>query len=588
MSKTIVERKTLKLTLPEGELKLSSGEVLTEIEVAYETYGELSADKKNAIYICHALTGDAHVAFYHDNDDKEPGWWDPMVGPEKAIDTNKFFVLCSNVLGGCKGTTGPSSINPASGKPYGLEFPLITIKDAVKVQKLLLSQLEIPELYCVIGGSMGGMQALEWSISYPTFVKRCICIASAVNLTSQALAFDIIGRQSIESDPKWNNGNYYSERDKPVQGVSRARQIGHVTYLSPNSMNRKFGRDQQGDKTTILSSKFTTEFQVESYLNYQGKKFGHRFDANSYLYISRMMDMFDLADEYGSIKKAFANTECSYLIISVSSDWLFPASQSLDIVSSLISNKKSVSYFQLDSHDGHDAFLIEFDTLGLGVESFLTGSIPQGKPKTVNRMDIDQISEMMDAATHLLDVGSGGGELMWALTKIKQVTGICLDVDFEKIVECMRKGLPAIQLDADTGLGIIEDDAFDCVLLNQTIQQLRSPFQSIKQIIRIADKGIIGFPNFAYYRYRWILCVFGKLPVLGTLAFEWYNSPNIHLVTVKDFQDLCRRHKIHIERMECIADELLGKILILLGIRNLGSERSLVKIRRSPSRAPKV
>ena len=266
MNKPIVEIQSIKLKLPEEGLKLSSGEKLNEVVVAYETFGKLADDKKNVIYICHALTGDAHVAFYHDVNDQDPGWWDPMVGPGKAIDTNKFFVISSNILGGCKGTTGPSSINPESGEPYGISFPLVTIKDAVKVQKLLLEQFDIPELYCVIGGSMGGMQALEWSISYPAYVKRCICIASAINLTSQALAFDIIARQSIESDPKWNGGDYYVKGDKPVKGLSRARQIGHVTYLSPNSMNRKFGRDHQGDKTSILSSKFTTEFQVESYL----------------------------------------------------------------------------------------------------------------------------------------------------------------------------------------------------------------------------------------------------------------------------------------------------------------------------------
>ena len=587
MSKPIVEVQTIKLNLPEGGLILSSGERLNEIVVAYETYGKLAHNKKNAIYICHALTGDAHVAHYHDVNDQDPGWWDPMVGPGKAIDTNKFFVISSNILGGCKGTTGPSSIDPASGKPYGIGFPLVTIKDAVNVQKLLLDQLEISELYCVIGGSMGGMQALEWSISYPNYVKRCVCIASAISLTSQALAFDIIGRQSIESDPKWNGGNYYERGEKPVKGLSRARQIGHVTYLSPSSMNRKFGRDHQGDKSAILPSKFTTEFQVESYLNYQGNKFGKRFDANSYLYVSRMMDMFDLADEYGSIEKAFEHTHCHFLIISISSDWLFPPCQSLEIVSALISNRKPVSYFQLNSNDGHDAFLIEYDTLAPGVEAFLTGKIPDGMPNLVNRMDIDQISEMITEKTHILDVGSGGGELMWALMKVKYISGICLDLEFEKIVECMRRGLSAIQLDADTGLGIIADDAFDCVLLNQTLQQLKSALQTIKQIVRIAAKGVIGFPNFAYFKYRWILFFYGKLPVLERLNFEWYNSPNIHLVTVHDFRNLCQRHGITIEKMEFIENEILGKLMILLGFKNLGSERCLVRIRRGKNNKPK-
>ena len=582
MSKSIAQVHTVELDLPDDGFRLVSGEFLKEITVAYETYGELANDRKNVIYVCHALTGDAHAASHEDKPDAEPGWWDPMIGPGKPINTDRFFVICSNILGGCKGTTGPSSMNPGTGVPYGVQFPLVTIKDVVNVQKHLLDQLEIPELYCVVGGSMGGMQALEWSISYPDYVHRCICIASAVSLTSQALAFDVIGRQSIESDPQWHDGDYYSHNKRPAKGLSRARQIGHVTYLSSSSMTRKFGRGEQGTRTTVLQpSKFSTDFQVESYLNYQGAKFSKRFDANSYLYISRMMDMFDLEKEYGSIQHAFAGTNCHYLIVSISSDWLFPPSQSLDIVSALISNRKSVSYFQLNSQYGHDAFLIEYDALGQGVEAFLNGNTPEGLPELVNRMDIDRISEMIDDNTHVLDVGSGSGELMWALKRVKCITGICLDLGLDKIVECMRKGLPAIQLDADTGLGIIPDDGFDCVLLNQTIQQLRSALQTIKQITRIAEKGVIGFPNFAYYQYRLALFLRGKLPVSGSLSFEWYNTPNIHLVTVKDFRELCQRHNIHIERMEYIADDILGSLLLMVGLVNLGSERSLVKICRA-------
>ena len=582
MNKSIVEPQTLQLKLPKEGFRLVSGEVLKEVSVTYEVYGRLADDKTNVIYICHPLTGDAHAASYHSEQDAEPGWWDPMIGPDKPIDTNKFFVICSNILGGCKGTTGPGSKNPDTGKPYGIDFPLVTIKDVVRVQKILLDQLGIPELYCVVGGSMGGMQALEWSVNFPEYVNRCICIASAVNLTSQALAFDIISRQSIESDPRWHNGDYYSYNDKPVKGLSRARQIGHVTYLSSHSMNSKFGRGLQGTKSTIIQpSKFSTNFQVESYLNYQGHKFSKRFDANSYLHISRMMDMFDLEKEYGSIGKAFANTKCHYLIVSISSDWLFPPSQSMDIISALISNRKPVSYFQLNSPYGHDAFLLEYEFLGQGVEAFLNGKVPRGMPESVKRMDINHISDMIDRDTHVLDVGSGSGELMWALKRFKHITGLCLDLDFDKIVECMRKGLPAIQLDADKGLGIIADDAFDCVLLNQTIQQLRSALQTIKQITRIAEKGVIGFPNFAYYQYRFALFFRGKLPVSNSLSFEWYNTPNIHLITVKDFRNLCQRHNINIEKIEYIADDVLGKMLLGFGLINLGSERSLARIRRA-------
>ncbi len=585
MTNSLTELKHQTLTVPSDGLRLSSGEFLTEVVVAYETYGTLAEDKKNVIYICHALTGDSHAAFRYSPDDPEPGWWDPIIGPGKAIDTDKFFVVCSNILGGCKGTTGPNSIDPASGKPYGAKFPLVTIKDVVCVQKMLLDQLGIPELYCVIGGSMGGMQSLEWSISYPDYVRKCICIASAVSLSPQALAFDIIGRQEIEFDPHWNDGDYYDNADKPAKGLSRARQIGHVTYLSSAAMENKFGREQKEGNDSIRSGKFSTSFQVESYLNYQGNKFVKRFDANAYLYISRMMDMFDLAKEHGSVKDAFRDTQCEFLIVSISTDWLFPPSQQLEIVSSLLSNRKPVSYFNLDSQYGHDAFLIEYDDLGPGIQAFLNGKVDQGAQDSGDRMDLDHICAMIKDGSHILDVGSGGGELMYALKEMKNISGICLDVEFEKIVECMGKGLSSIQLDADTGLGIIEDNSFDCVLLNQTIQQLKSALQTIKQIIRIAGYGVVGFPNFAYYKYRLSLFLRGKLPVSGGLPFEWYNTPNTHLVTVTDFKELCRRHDIRIEEIECLADDVLGKLLISMGFENLGSDRGLVAISRQRIKA---
>ncbi len=581
MVKPLVELKSYKLDLPDKGFQLTSGEYLKEIDVAYEEYGNLAADKLNAIYVCHALTGDPHTAFYNHEDDKHPGWWDPMIGPGKPIDTDKYYVICANILGGCNGTTGPTSINPDTNEPYGASFPMVTIKDVVHVQKLLLDQLGIPELYCVIGGSMGGMQALEWSIEYPGYVHRCVCIASAISLTSQALAFDVIGRQEIESDPEWHDGAYLQMKSKPVKGLSRARQIGHVTYLSSSSMDKKFGRKRQEDKQLTPTGKFSTNFQVESYLNYQGRKFVDRFDANSYLYVSRMMDMFDLEKEHGSIENAFRSTQCHFLIVSISTDWLFPPSQQLDIVSALIMNRKSVSYFQLDSQYGHDAFLIEYDVLGKGVDAFLNGGDVDEETNVIDETEFAQISSLVDNDSHLLDVGSGDGAVMWALKKTKNVSGICLDLDFDKVVECMRKDLPAIQLDVDAGLGIIADDTFDCVLLNETIQQLRSALQAVKQIIRISNNGVVSFPNFAYFVYRLSLFFTGKLPVSGSLPFEWYNTPNIHLVTVKDFQYLCEKHTINIEEINFQSDTVLGSLFIALGLTNLGSERAIAKISRS-------
>jgi homoserine O-acetyltransferase len=294
-----------------------------------------------------------------------------------------------------------------------------------------------------------------------------------------------------------------------------------------------------------------------------------------------MMDMFDLVNEYGSIEKAFANTTCRFLIVSISSDWLFNAEQQLQIVKSLIANRKPVSYFQIDSHFGHDAFLIEYEVLGTGISAFLDNQPPSpNMPTTVNLTDMEHIANMIDEKAHVLDVGSGSGELFCALKRRKNITGICLDLDFNKIVECMSKGLPALQLDANTGLEVIAPNAFDCILLNQTIQQLRSGLQTIKQILHIASKGVIGFTNFAFYAYRLSIFLRGQLPVSGDLPYEWYNTPNIHLVTVKDFRELCTRHNITIDNMEYISDDPISRMLLALGMDNLGCERSLVKISR--------
>jgi homoserine O-acetyltransferase/O-succinyltransferase len=581
VTKILVETQTVRLELPPGGLKLSNEETLAEIDVAYETYGQLDIDGKNAIFVCHALTGDAHAAFYQDDKDKKPGWWDTLIGPGKAIDTDRYYVVCSNILGGCKGTTGPASINPATGRPYGIKFPLITVEDSVQVEKLLLDTLGVAELYAIIGGSLGGMRALQWCVSYPDYVRRCICVASAVNLSPQALAFDIIARQEIECDPNWKQGKFYEDNPEHMNGLVRARQIGHVTYLSAASMAAKFGREIREKPMPGEQSKFSTSFQVESYLNYQGQKFVERFDANSYLYISRMMDMFDLEADYGSLREAFKHTQTKFLVVSISTDWLFPSVQQLEIVSILLSLRKHVSYFMLDSPYGHDAFLMESDTLQRGIESFLSGETPSQPADTLDHQDLELISEMLEDDMHVLDVGSGDGSLILALQEARNISGVCLDLDFDKVETCMRRGLSVIQLDADTGLSLIEDNAFDCVLLNQTIQQLHSALQTIKQLLRISDTGIVSFPNFAYYGYRLSLAFKGRLPVSKVLPFAWYDTPNIHLVTVRDFRDLCKQHDIHIAQMEYESVSLTGRLMLSLGLPNLGAERSLAKITRN-------
>ena len=355
----------------EEKLTLDSGAQLGPVRVAYETYGELNEHKDNAILLLHALTGDAHAAGYNSPEDKKPGWWDDMVGPGKAFDTDKYFVISSNMLGGCSGTTGPCSVNPETGNPYGLSFPVITIEDAVKVQKKLIDFLGVKKLI-VAGGSMGGMQALEWSIAHSDMVEAVIVIASTSRLTAQGIAFNAVGRNAILSDPNFNNGDYYDKEHQPEKGLAIARMIGHITYLCEESMHNKFGRRFQDKDTPNFD--FNIDFQVESYLAHQGQTFVDRFDANSYLYITKAVDYFDLAQKHGSLKSAFEKTNARFLVMSFTSDWLFPTSQSKEIVQALIQAGKDVSFCEIESPCGHDAFLLEFETQTKIVKSFLSKS----------------------------------------------------------------------------------------------------------------------------------------------------------------------------------------------------------------------
>lgn len=364
--------KTQYHTINEG-IQFESGVNFSPITVAYETYGELNSKKDNAILVIHALTGDAHAAGYYNETDKKAGWWDTLIGKGKAFDTDKYFIICTNILGGCSGTTGPGSINPQTGKPYGTDFPVFTIEDTVKVQKKLLDYLEIESLYCVAGGSMGGMEAMQFSISYPDYVKSAVLIATTSRLSPQAIAFNAVGRNSIISDPAWNNGDYYDKEQKPDRGLANARMIGHITYLCEEAMYNKFGRKLQNKDHYDFN--FDIDFQVESYLQHQGQIFVDRFDANSYLYITKAVDYFDPAEKYGSLKNAFKDTNAKFLVISFDSDWLFPSYQSKEIVNTLMQLGKDVSYCEIKSPCGHDAFLLEYETQDKIIKSFLDNHI---------------------------------------------------------------------------------------------------------------------------------------------------------------------------------------------------------------------
>jgi homoserine O-acetyltransferase len=352
-----------------GSFTFKSGQVIQGFTLRYETYGALNATRDNAILVCHALSGDHHCAGWHSDTDSKPGWWNNLIGPGKAVDTKRFFVVCANVLGGCQGSTGPSSTDPATGRPYGIRFPFVTIRDMVHAQKLLLDHLGVSELHAVIGGSMGGMTAMLFAIEYPTFTRRQIIMASTANESAQAIAFNEVGRQAIMQDPAWNNGDYPKDGG-PRVGLAIARMMAHITYLSDAGMDRKFGRRKR-ESAGGEAYTFDAQFEVESYLRHQGQSFINRFDANSYLYITRAIDQFDPASASGSLEAAFAPVQAESLVVGFTSDWLFPPEQNRAIALALLRAGKRASYAELSTDLGHDSFLLESSELYNLVRGFL-------------------------------------------------------------------------------------------------------------------------------------------------------------------------------------------------------------------------
>ncbi len=409
---------------------LEGGDSLPCFSLVYETCGRVNREKSNAILICHALSGDAHVAGFHPGAEK-PGWWENVVGPGKAFDTDRYFVICSNVLGGCKGSTGPSSPNPATGKPYGISFPVITIRDMVNAQKLLIEHLGIRRLYAVAGGSMGGMQVLQWAVTYPEMVGKAIVIASTGYSTPQQIAFNEVGRRAILSDPGWNGGDYYDARSYdcpgPDRGLALARMIGHITYLSNESMHEKFGRALQGKDRKGYD--FSADFAVESYLHHQGDTFTRRFDANSYLYITKAIDYFDLTRD-GSLAGGLKPATAAFLIVAISSDWLYPPYQSQEIVSALASIEQDVHYCEIRSNYGHDAFLLESGQLNYLIGNFLTQSTV-GDVMTREIQTIEEGTTISVAARRMVATGENH---LPVLSSDQKLVGIVTSWDIAKAV----------------------------------------------------------------------------------------------------------------------------------------------------------
>jgi len=581
----IVETKTIRIVESAEPFELECGKTLAPIDVAYETYGALNDAQDNAVLICHALSGNAHVAGRNSPDDKKPGWWDVMVGPAKGIDTNKYFVICSNFLGGCSGTTGPSSINPQTGKPYGLDFPIITIADMVRVQRLLLDKLGIKKLLAVIGGSIGGMQVLDWAIRYPDLVKAAIAVATTTHLGAQSIAFDTVGRNAILADANFSDGQYHGGKG-PAKGLGIARMIGHITYLSEQGMREKFGRKLRGAEQ--YSYDFDSEFAVETYLDYQGQTFVERFDANSYLYITKASDYFDLKKDYGSLNEAFANTKCRFLVISFASDWLYTPAQSKAMVDALAATNKDVSYCDITSPYGHDAFLLEPETLGAFIGGFLDATHQPGirqqySPDAITkkdstsrlelasaktrvvagqahraRVDYELIEALIKPNSRVLDIGCGDGQLLANLTADKNIKAEGIELNQELVLDCICRRLPIIQQDIEEGLSFYADKSFDYCVLSQTVQTLKNPKKVFTELLRVGKKVIVSFPNFAHWRSRAQLFFLGKAPVTSQLPFDWHDSPNVHFLSLKDFDRFCTELSVKVEKKIPLGKTRLG------------------------------
>jgi len=555
----------------ETPLTLDSGRTLGPVRVSYTTAGALNQDKTNAVLICHALTGDQYFGMIHPVTGK-PGWWESLIGPGKPVDTDRFFVICANVLGGCMGSTGPLDINPETGTVYGTEFPVITIGDMVEAQALLLDHLGIETLFAVIGGSMGGMQVLEWAVRYPERVFAALPIATAVHHTAQNIAFHEVGRQAVMADPDWSHGRYVEAGKKPVAGLAVARMAAHITYLSESALQRKFGRNLQ-DRSDLTFG-FDADFQVESYLRHQGSTFVERFDANSYLYITRAMDYFDLSRRQPGRRLAnvFQDTPVRFCVVSFTSDWLFPTSESLRLVHALNAASASVSFVEIETDKGHAAFLLDDPQFEAVIRGFIDGAAqergllpahdakltpkPEAAPRKV-RADINLVGSLIKPESTVIDIGCGDGSLL-AHLKTRDVTGRGIEINQAMVREAVAKGVAVIQGDAEKDLDHYPSNSFDYAVLSQTLQAMSQPRATLEQMLRIARHAVLSFHNFGHWRVRASLGLSGRMPVTSALPESWYETPNIHFFTINDFVDLCDGMGLEIEAAKVILDGTFG------------------------------
>jgi homoserine O-acetyltransferase len=583
----------------DAPLALQSGKSVRAYTLAYETYGRLNADKSNAVLVCHALNASHHVAGIYAGQDKSEGWWDNMIGPGKPLDTDQFFVIGVNNLGSCFGSTGPMHTNPDTGTVYGADFPVMTVEDWVNSQARLLDALGIGTLAAVMGGSLGGMQALSWTLQYPDRVRHCIGVATAPNLTAENIAFNEVARRAIATDPDFHGGNFYQHGVIPKRGLRIARMVGHITYLSDDVMNEKFGRQLRAPTLAALRAalppegalaprggpaaldsaptltaaraalpspyQYTTqevEFQIESYLRYQGDKFAEYFDANTYLLITRALDYFDPAQRFGGdLSRAMAHAKAKFLLISFTTDWRFSPARSREVVKALLDNQHTVSYAEIDAPHGHDAFLLD-DPRYMGVVRSYFNSVldelrtAQAASSTA-RLDVQSptaeshnalhlaIAQMVPHGARVLDLGCGDGALLAHLQNTRGCSGYGVEIDDTNVHACVARGVNVIQLNLDEGLAMFQDQSFDVVLQIDTLQHLRNAQVMLRETARVGKQGMVAFPNFGHWPNRWQVLM-GKMPMSKTLPYQWYDTPNIRVATFADFAQLASDNQLRI------------------------------------------
>jgi homoserine O-acetyltransferase/O-succinyltransferase len=568
----------------EEPLPLACGRTLDAFELAYETYGTLNAERSNAVLICHALNASHHVAGYYEGDEDNVGWWDNMVGPGKPLDTERFFVVGVNNLGSCFGSSGPTTNNPATGKPWGADFPIVTVEDWVDAQARLADRLGVDRWAAVMGGSLGGMQALAWATRYPDRIRHALVIAAAPNLSAENIAFNEVARQAILTDPDFHGGHFAAAQTVPRRGLRVARMIGHITYLSDQQMEARFGRQLRDG----LQFSFAPEFQIESYLRYQGEKFADYYDANTYLRITKALDYFDpAAATGGNLAKALAPATCKFLVIAFTTDWRFPAARSREIVKALVENKRDVSYAEIEAPHGHDAFLLDdeqyhaivasyFDRASRDLKDYSTFRLGPEISRAVEervaqgrRADYAAIAGWVPEKATVLDLGCGDGSLLAFLARERGAQGYGVEITDAGVRASIANSINVIQRDLEVGLAGFDDDSFELVILSQTLQAMRHIEEIVAEMLRVGRHAIVSFPNFGHWRHR-LQILRGRMPVSESLPYEWYDTPNVHLCTVADFDAFLESRGLQIEdrvvlsggQRVHVAPNLLGELAI--------------------------